>query len=102
TILGTALLLAWVVVSPLPAARAEPIRVLVWDEQQPAQRKAYPNHLGNEIAEHLRSRPGLSVHSVRQDDPGQGLAEEALEKCDVLIWWGHVRQREIKPELGTR
>lgn len=84
-----------------PARRAaEPVRVLVWDEQQPAQKKAYPNYLGNEIAEHLRGKPGLSVRSVRQGDPRQGLGEGALEKCDVLVWWGHVRQREVKPEVG--
>jgi trehalose utilization protein len=80
----------------------DPIRVLVWDEQQPQQKKAYKNYLGNEIADFLRELPGLTVRSVRQNDPEQGLGEGALEKCDVLIWWGHVRQREIKPEVGKR
>ncbi len=85
------------------AARAdEPIRVVVWDEQQPQQKTAYKNYLGNEIAEHLRCLPGLKVVSVRQGDPKQGLGEGVLEKCDVLIWWGHVRQREVKPEVGRR
>jgi trehalose utilization protein len=84
-------------------ARAEePIRVLVWDEQQPQQKTAYRNFLGNEIAEHLRGKPGLKVVSVRQSDPKQGLSDEALAKCDVLIWWGHLRQREVKPAVGKR
>jgi trehalose utilization protein len=86
----------------LTACADETVRVLVWDEQQPQQKTAYANYLGNEIAEHLRSRPGLKVVSVRQNDPKQGLGEGALKKCDVLIWWGHVRQREIKPEVGKR
>ena len=86
----------------LPCQAAEPVRVLVWDEQQPQQKKAYPNYLGNEIAEHLRGRPGLLVRSVRQGDPGQGLGGDALAKTDVLIWWGHVRQREVKPEVGRQ
>jgi trehalose utilization protein len=86
------------------ALRAEPapIRVIVWDEQQPAQKKAYKDFLGNEIAEHLRGKAGLSVRSVRQDDPTQGLSDDDLEKCDVLIWWGHVRHREVKPEMGQK
>src|SRR6266702_4610222 len=88
------LVVAWLT---CPRAEAGPVRVVVWDEQQPAQKKAYVNFLGNEIAEHLRGRPGLSVRSVRLDDAKQGLSDDVLEQCDVLVWWGHVRQREIKP-----
>ena len=76
------------------------IKVVVWDEQQPAQKEAYANFLGNQIAAHLREQPGLSVRSVRLDDPGQGLAGDVLENCQVLIWWGHVRQAEITPDVG--
>ena len=79
---------------------ATPVRVLVWDEQQPAQKQAYTNFLGNEIADHLRRQPGLAVTSARLDDPDQGLSAAALDACDVLIWWGHVRHVEIKPETG--
>jgi hypothetical protein len=32
-----------------PPRGAAPVRVVVWDEQQPAQKKAYANFLGNEI-----------------------------------------------------
>lgn len=74
---------------------AKDIRVVVWDEQQPAQKAAYSNYLGNAIAEHLRTIPGLNVRSVRMDDPQQGLSEETLHACDVLIWWGHVRHKEV-------
>ena len=81
---------------------AKPVRVVVWDEQQPAQKQAYENFLGNAIADYLRQRPGLEVKSVRLDDPEQGLANETLDNCDVLIWWGHVRQGEIKRETGQK
>ena len=84
----------------ISAPAATPIRVLVWDEQQPAQKQAYTNFLGNQIADHLRQQPGLVVTSARLDDPEQGLSRAALDACDVLIWWGHVRQTEIKPETG--
>jgi hypothetical protein len=86
------------------ASQAKPIRVVVWDEQQPAQKQAYENFLGNQIAGHLfqvgGAKPELVVKSVRLDDPEQGLSKETLDNCDVLIWWGHVRHDEVKDELA--
>jgi trehalose utilization protein len=82
--------------------RDETINVVVWDERQPAQKQAYENFLGNQIAGHLKSQPGLSVQSVSIDDPEQGLSESVLKNCDVLIWWGHVRHAEITPETGQK
>ena len=80
------------------ASAAAPIRVLVWDEQQPQQRMTYSNWLGGEIAGHLRQQPGFVVTTARLDDPEQGLSSAALDACDVLIWWGHVRNGEVSPE----
>lgn len=83
-----------------PRAAAAALRVRVWDERQPAQKQAYPNWLGNRIADHLRTVPGLAVESVSLDDSQQGLAE--LESVDVLVWWGHVRHMEIEPPTAQR
>lgn len=77
----------------------KPIRVVVWDEQQPAQKTAYKNFLGNQIADNLK-RLGCTVTSVRMDDPEQGLAKDTLDHCDVLVWWGHVRNRQVTKEHG--
>ena len=79
---------------------AETINVVVWDEQQPAQQEAYKNFLGNEIADYLQQQSGLSVRSVNLASPEKGLADNVLDTCDVLIWWGHVRQFEVTPEQG--
>jgi len=79
---------------------ADPIRVLVWDEEQPKQRTVYPDFLGKQIAKHLAGRPELEVTTARLDDPEQGISSGALEKCDVLIWWGHRRQGEIPEAKG--
>lgn len=84
-----------------PAKSAAPIRVTVWDEQQPRAKKAYENFLGNAIADHLRTK-GFEVKSVRLDDLEQGLSADVISHTDVLIWWGHVRHREVKPETGQR
>jgi trehalose utilization protein len=83
-------------------AAPSPIRILVWDEQQPAQKQAYDNFLGNAIADYLKAKPGLSVKTARLDDPEQGLSDEALNNTDVLIWWGHVRNRDVKPENAKK
>jgi trehalose utilization protein len=85
-----------------PAPAGKVVRVVVWDEQQPQQKAAYDTFLGNVIAEHLKSRPGFAVCSVKLDDPGQGLSDAVLDDCDVLVWWGHVRHMEVTPETGKR
>lgn len=85
-----------------PVTAATPIRVVVWDEQQPTQKPTYENFLGNHLAAHLTSVGGLVVRSVRLDDPQQGLADETLDNCDVLIWWGHARHKEVKPETAKK
>lgn len=98
-IVGTLFLLGS---APVQAQDIRPIRVVVWDEQQPAQKQAYENFLGNAIADYLKTRPGLDVKSVRLDDPEQGLSKATLDVCDVLVWWGHVRHREIKVETAQQ
>jgi trehalose utilization protein len=88
--------------SAKPAPRQEAVNVVVWDERQPAQKQAYDNFLGNRIADHLRSEPGFSVKSVGIDDPEQGLSSDVLESAQVLVWWGHVRHKDIDPEVGRK
>jgi trehalose utilization protein len=78
------------------------INVVVWDERQPAQKKAYPEYLGQYVADYLKRQPNLQVRSVNIDDPEKGLSAEVLDSCDVLIWWGHVRNGEISEEDSER
>jgi trehalose utilization protein len=82
------------------ARPAAPIKVVVWDERQPSQKSAYGGFLGDRIADHFRSEPGFSVKSVGIDDPEHGLTSGLMEDMQVLIWWGHVRQKEIGAEVG--
>jgi trehalose utilization protein len=81
------------------AADKRPIRVLVWDEQQPEQKKAYGDtFLGGTIAAHLSKSEDFKVTSVSLTSPGQGLDAKTLDETDVLIWWGHVKHKDVKPE----
>ena len=85
TLLATLLLLA-------PAQDAK-LRVLVWDEQQEAQKQAYPNYLGNHLAEELKK--DFDVRSVSLKDPEQGLSKDNLEWADVVVWWGHQKHKDV-------
>ena len=43
--------------------------------------------VGEAIAAHLKSSPDLSVRTSRFADSEQGLSDEILKDCDVLVWW---------------
>lgn len=81
-------------------ASRRPLRVLVWDERQPAQKQAYREGLGVRVARHLRGCKGVEVTEALLDDPGQGLA--SLDSMDVVVWWGHVRHAEIETATALR
>lgn len=84
-------------------AQRKSARIVVWDERQPKQKEMYRDFLGNHIARYLRKlEEGFSVRSVGLDQPEQGLRNAMLDNCDVLIWWGHVRQGEISRETAQR
>jgi trehalose utilization protein len=99
---ATTTLLASAVATADDSKIKKSIRVVVWDEQQREQKEVYDNFLGNWLAKYLESRPGFTVKSVRLDDPEQGLSAETLDACDVLVWWGHKRNREVKAEKGKK
>jgi len=85
---GTLLLAA----AQLHAAEPRPIRVLVWDEQQPEQKQAYgEKFLGETIAAHLGTLPGVSVKTAALDSAEQGIDEATLDSTDVVIWWAHIK-----------
>ena len=94
---------ASLVLLPLSAVLADDkIRVLVWDEEQPVGRKVYESFdfPGKCIAAHLRQNERLEVRTARIDDPDQGLSSKDLADTDVLLFWAHVRHRDISEEKG--
>lgn len=109
---GRRALMLWLIILPailviagMKFALAEParVRVLVWDEQQPAQKPAYGGvFLGETIAAHLASVPGIEVKNTNLEAPGQGLDDATLDATDVLIWWGHVRHAAVADENAER
>jgi trehalose utilization protein len=83
--------------APGPASATRPINVLVWDEQQDIQVKsgAYKNYLGNAVAEFLSKTDGVRVVSANINEPDQGLADDRIAIADVVVWWGHVRHKDV-------
>jgi acetyl esterase len=79
---------------------SKPIRVLVWDEQQPVRTKVYENFPGNFIADHLKKHTRLKVTTANLNEDGLGLTTESLENTDVLVYWGHVRHDDIPEAKG--
>ncbi len=77
------------------------VRVLIWDEQQPSQKKAYPNYLGNQIAAELAKNELLDVTSARFADPEFGLTNAAIERADVLVWWGHQKHGDVPDDKAA-
>ena len=85
----------------------EKIRVTVWNENVHEQRDAeiariYPQGIHGAIAEGLRLYEGFEVRTATLGDPECGLSEEILNNTDVLIWWAHMRHKEIPDEIAKR
>ena len=79
------------------SADAQLVRVLVWDEQQAAQKSAYDGgFLGDTIAAHLAKQPGFKVVSVNFASPNQGLSDAELDAAQVVVWWGHQKHALVE------
>jgi trehalose utilization protein len=75
--------------------------VVVWSEGT-APKDVYPDDINGAIAEGLAGLEGWEVVKASIDDPGQGLPDELLRRCDVLIWWGHKKHGKVSDELVAK
>lgn len=83
------------------------LNVLVWDEYPGhAPKDLFPDGIRGVVADGLREldrdQNVIRVETVGLDEPEQGLAEEKLSGCDVLLWWGHARHAEVEDDLAER
>ncbi len=76
-------------------------RVLVWSEGT-APKNVYPKDINGAVAEALKAMKGWEVGTASINDPEQGVSEEALQKANVLVWWGHVHHGKVKDEYVDR
>jgi trehalose utilization protein len=79
------------------------IRVLIWNEFVHEQRKQYvreiyPDGIHGYIRDFLKDNKDFEVRTATFYDDNIGLSDELLENTDVLIWWGHVRHKDVPDE----
>jgi trehalose utilization protein len=82
------------------------IKVTVWNEfyherHNEEIKKIYPQGLHKTIADFLKC-DDITVRTATLLDEDCGLTQEVLDDTDVLIWWGHVRHREVPDEIAER
>jgi trehalose utilization protein len=82
-----------------PAAAKQ--TVVVWSEGS-APKNVYPDDINGAIAEGLAGLEGWDVVKASINDPDQGLPDELLRRCDVLIWWGHTKHGRVSDELVAK
>ena len=79
------------------------IRVLIWNEfvhekTHEACRAVYPDGIHACIKEFLQVDEDLQITTATLDQENIGLSDELLDNTDVLIWWAHMRHREVPDE----
>ena len=77
------------------------IYVLAWSERT-EPKEHYPEGHNGVIAAFLNKDPNIRAEAVSLNDPEQGLPPEKLQRCDVLIWWGHVRHGKVRDDIVER
>jgi len=83
------------------------IRVIVWNEfvheqENEAIGKLYPRGIHGAIAEFLGTEDDFEVTTATLQEAEHGLGAEALENCDVLLWWGHVAHDKVSDSVVDR
>jgi len=88
----------------------EKIRVIFWNEYVHEReetsvgdyiRTFYPDGIHGHLLKALAA-DDLELQTAVLDEPGQGLSEEALNRTDVLVWWGHCVHDRVADELVDR
>src|SRR3954452_8976976 len=80
-----------------PAGR--PVKVLCWSERTEPER-VYPDGINGAVAAGLRERGGFEVRVANQQDAAQGFGD--LDWADVLIYFSHLKHREVLEEHVER
>ena len=80
---------------------AQRIEVMAWSERsEPAE--VYPRGINGAIEELLKPARRTRVTVTNLLDPEQGLSEAALQRTDVLVWFGHRSHGAVSDESVQR
>lgn len=80
------------------------INVVIWNEffherNKENVKEIYPEGIHGCIKKFLETDENLNIRLAALDDPDQGLPDEVLDQTDVLLWWGHVKHKEVDDAL---
>ncbi len=83
------------------------INVTIWNEFYHEQhdepvKAIYPKGIHMAIKEFLGKNEDLAIKTATLQEPDHGLTQEVLDNTDVLIWWGHVKHREVEDAIVDR
>ncbi|WP_240906893.1 ThuA domain-containing protein [Paludisphaera rhizosphaerae] len=76
------------------AQTSKPVRVRIWCEGE-SSASVYPKGVDAALAEGLARHSDFRITRARLDEPQAGLADQALDDTDVLLWWGRARHDEL-------
>ena len=82
------------------------IRVLIYNEyvherEDESIREVYPEGIHQTLKKQLQDDE-ITIRTVTLEELPDGLSDEVLSETDVLIWWGHIRHREVPDEVAQR
>ena len=81
------------------------IRVTVWNEfyheqHHESAKAVYPEGIHKVIADFLGAEEDITVRTATLGEPNCGLSEEILNDTDVLLWWGHMKHKDVPDEVA--
>ncbi|MCC6446527.1 MAG: ThuA domain-containing protein [Armatimonadetes bacterium] len=77
------------------------IRVLAWSERT-EPKEVYPEGINGAVARLLNGCKGVTAVTSALSDPEQGVSRKALDDCDVLVWFGHMKHEKVSDETVER
>ena len=78
-------------------------KVIIWNEfvhevENNEVKSIYPDGIHNCIKDFLSNDKSLTIETATLREKGNGISEERLKDCKVLIWWGHKAHDEVLEE----
>jgi trehalose utilization protein len=82
------------------------IKVTIWNEnvhekRNPKVTAIYPDGMHQAIAVGIRHE-GFHIQTATLEEHEHGLTQEVLNNTDVLVWWGHAAQEQVRDDIVER
>ena len=74
--------------------------IIIWNEniherENQEVKKIYPDGIHNCIKGFLSNEKSFNIETATLEQDNNGLNEDNLKKCNVLIWWGHKAHSKV-------